>query len=105
MITIRGKTVSVKPLTLTQVGQVIDSVRVLSGCRDLLEPIMRPHCFRVLAMSIKPHFPGASLEELAEELLDALTAEDLMTIVPIVFDLNHYAQFSNVNVQKEEGHV
>lgn len=101
MITIRGKRVEPKPLTLTQAGQVIDSMRVVSGATNLLDPAVRPHFLRVVAMSIKPNFPGASLEQLASELLDALTPNDLVTIVPIVFDEEHYKQFKQYNVQKE----
>ena len=45
MITIRGKTVIVKPLTATQIGEVLDSVRELGKCTPtirVMEPEMLP---------------------------------------------------------------
>jgi hypothetical protein len=103
VITIRGKTVEPMPLTFTQLSQVIDSMRVVSraGNMNLLGPAVRPHFLRIVAMSIKPYFPGATLDELAAELFESLAPDDLLTIVPIVFDATHYTHF---HLQKDPGH-
>jgi hypothetical protein len=104
MITIRGKTVLPKPLTLTQIGQVIDSMWVVSGATNALDPNILPHVLRIIAMSIKLHFPDLSLEELVGELRSALTPADLLTIVPIVFDKDHYEKLKQYTVHKDPGH-
>jgi hypothetical protein len=104
MITIRGKTVTPKPLTLTQIGQVIDSMRTVSGATNLLDPDILPHVLQIIAMSIRPHFPGVSLDELVDELHEALTPIDLLTIVPIVFDKDHYEKLKQYTIHKDPGY-
>ena len=103
MITIHGKTVPVKPLSLTQIGQVIDSMRIVSPAINLLDPDTLPHFLRIVAVSIKPHFPDATIEELADELRDALTPVDLETIVPILFDRAHFEKLKKLTIHKEPG--
>jgi hypothetical protein len=78
MITILGKTVVVKPLTATQIGEVLDSVLKLGACTPtirFMEPDMWPHLLRVIAASIRSEFPGATVDQLAEELKEALPCE------------------------------
>lgn len=88
MITIRGKTVTVRPLTLIEVGQVLDSVKVLGTCTPtikVLEPDKLPHLLRVVAFSIRHEFPDASIEDLAEELMDSI---DLTNITAVLLALS-----------------
>lgn len=108
MITIRGKTVIVKPLAATQIGEVLDSVRELGKCTPtirVIEPEMLPHLLRVIAASIRGEFPGATIEELAEELKDALTV-DLDVLSPILQALSRTQDPSQGRfTMKETGHV
>lgn len=108
MITIRGKTVVVKPLTATQIGEVLESVRELGKCTPairVMEPEMRPHLLRVIAVSIRGEFPGATVDELAEELKGELTF-DLDVLPPILQALSRTQDPSEgYFTVKEVGHV
>lgn len=103
MLTIRGKTVVVRPLTLTEVGQVIDSVEVLGTCTPtikVMEPDKLPHLLRVIAFSIRREFPGATIEELMDDLKDAV---DVANIGPVLRALSS-GQYPN-QIHQETGHV
>jgi hypothetical protein len=108
MITIRGKTVVVKPLTATQIGEVLESVRELGKCTPtirVLEADKVPHLLRVIAVSIRPEFPGAKLDDLVEELKDALTM-DLDVLTPILQALSETrSPAETLFILKETGHV
>ncbi len=86
MLTVRSKSVVVRPLTAPQIGEVLDSVRELGKCSPtirVLEPGMRPHLLRVIAVSIRHEFPGATVDELAVELAEAVPCE-LEILMPIL---------------------
>lgn len=108
MLIIRGKTVIVKPLTATQIGEVLESMRELGKCTPtikVMEPEMRPHLLRVIAVSIRSEFPGAKLDELVDELKDALTM-DLDVLTPILQALSETrSPAETLFISKETGYV
>lgn len=71
MITIRGQSITVCPLTLTEVGQVLDSVQALGTCTPTIRVFSRemyPHLLRVIAVIVRRQIRDASIEEIDEAL-------------------------------------
>lgn len=99
-ITLRGKTVSFRPLTLTHVSIAYDDLCVIRSCTDVLAPDVFPHFLRVLAVSIKDHFPDVPLPVLMDDLMDAISPLDLLDIGPAVFDRANFTPY----LQKEPAH-
>lgn len=99
-ITLRGKTVSFRPLTLTHVAMAYDDLLVIRECTDVLAPDVFPHFMRVLAVSIKDQFPDVSLPALTDDLTDTLSPMDLLVIAPMVFDQANFTPY----LQKEPAH-
>jgi hypothetical protein len=99
-ITLRGKTVSFRPLTLTHVGMAHDDLCVIRDCTDVLAQDVFPHFLRVLAVSIKDQFPDVPLPALMDDLADTLSPVDLLVIAPMVFDPANFTPY----LQKEPAH-
>ncbi|MBD8873871.1 hypothetical protein [Rhodanobacter sp. DHB23] len=85
-VTLRGKTVPFRTWSLTDVACARDDFVAVSRCTNLFAPAVLPSVLRILALSIKEHFPDVPLQTLADELTDALRPTDLLAIVPVVFD-------------------
>ncbi|MFK2876873.1 hypothetical protein [Rhodanobacter hydrolyticus] len=86
-VTLRGKTVAVKPLAATQVGEVLESVQALGECTPTIRVLERdkwPHLLRVIAISIRHEFLGSTLEELAFELDEAISLDELPPILRVL---------------------
>jgi len=99
-ITLRGKTVSFRPLTLTHVAMAYDDLLVIRSSTDVLAPDVFPHFLRVLAVSIKDQFPDVPLPALMDDLADTLNQMDLLAIAPAVFNQANFTPY----LQKEPAH-
>jgi len=107
MITIRGKTVVVKPLTVAQIGEALDSVKKLGECtptNKVLLPEYMPHLLRVVAISIRHEFPGATVEELAEDVREAIDMDNLTAVLLALSDSQNNIPAA-IEVHKENTHV
>jgi hypothetical protein len=66
MITIRGKILTLSPLTLTDIGRVYDSVLALATCKPtikILQPEMFENFVQVVALVVRRQIPDATNEE------------------------------------------
>lgn len=67
MLTIRGKNIVLRPLYLSEIAEVYDSVLVLATCTPtikVLQPDIFPHLLRVIACEAKREIPDVTLEEI-----------------------------------------
>lgn len=85
MLNIRGKTVSVRPLTMTQMTQVFEGMRAPPTESGEFNLANLPQLVRATAMSIKPDFPGESVEDLQNDLMETLGLADFVDIAECLF--------------------
>lgn len=85
MITIRGQTLTLKPLGLFDTSKVVDSLLALKACNppdDMLRPENRVHLLNVVAAGVRRHIPDVTLEEVEEALDLGNIGTVLLALVP-----------------------
>jgi hypothetical protein len=98
MIVIRGKQVTVQPLSIAETNEVYDSFMALKACSPperMLHPDNHIHLLTVISMAVRRHVPDVTFYELDDAL-------DMANIGPVMLALSGE---SIAHVHQESGNV
>jgi len=101
MITIRARALLISPLTLIEIGSVLESVRVLGTCTPTVKVLLPenfPHLVRVVAVVAHREIPDASLDEVSA----ALNIDNIANVLNALTS-GHYPSLAEVH--KEQSNV
>lgn len=101
MLTIRGQTITITPLTTREVCSVIESVAVLGKCTPTIKVLLPenfPHLVRAVAVVVRREIPDVTLGEVSA----ALNPDNLTAVLQALPCVEHpslaevYEEHSNV---------